>query len=83
MRLTDTMTSVAMFLGDNGEAELSRKLFAEIQQLQAAEREPMACTHPKACLVEREVSNIEKNEGPLSDTEYCSACAPPPRERGQ
>ena len=30
--------------------------------------------HPRACLVEREITNIEKNEGPLNDTEYCSAC---------
>ena len=31
--------------------------------------------HARACLVEREITNIEKNEGPLNDTEYCSACA--------
>ena len=40
-----------------------------------ARREEMECGHPKACLVQREISNIEKNEGPLNDTEYCSACA--------
>ena len=39
------------------------------------ERKPMECGHPRACLVEREVTNIEKNEGPLNDTEHCSACA--------
>ncbi len=41
MKLTDTMTSVAMFLGDNGEGELSRRLFAEIERLLAQERELM------------------------------------------
>ncbi|KKL22473.1 hypothetical protein LCGC14_2435040 [marine sediment metagenome] len=30
--MTDTMVKVAMFLGDNGEAELSRELFAENEQ---------------------------------------------------
>ena len=29
----------------------------------------------RACLVEREISNIEKNEGKLDATEYCSPCA--------
>ena len=38
-------------------------------------RKSMECGDPKACLVEREVTNIEKNEGPLNDTEYCSVCA--------
>ena len=36
--------------------------------------ELLECGHPKSCLVAREVTNIEKNEGPLNDTEYCSAC---------
>ena len=47
----------------------------EIERLLADARKPMECGHPKACLVEREVTNIEKNEGPLNDTEYCSTCA--------
>jgi hypothetical protein len=39
--MTDTMIKVAMFLGDNGEAALSRELFAEIERLLADEREKM------------------------------------------
>ncbi|KKM92103.1 hypothetical protein LCGC14_1221720 [marine sediment metagenome] len=46
-------------------------LAEEIERLLADERNPMECGHPKSCLVEREVTNIEKNEGPLNDTEYC------------
>ena len=34
----------------------------------------MECGHTKDCLVEREVTNIEKNEGPLNDTEHCFVC---------
>ena len=34
----------------------------------------MECEHSRDFLVEREVTNIEKNEGPLNDTEYCSVC---------
>ena len=37
--MTDTMIKIAMFLGDNGEAELSRELSAEIERLLTAERE--------------------------------------------
>ena len=58
-----------------------RTLAREIERFLAAEREPMECGHPKACLVEREITNIEKNEGPLDDTEYCSACAERERVR--
>ena len=56
--------------------ELTERVNREwsIEHLLADEREPMECGHPKACLVQREISNIEKNEGPLNDTEYCSAC---------
>lgn len=39
LKLTDTMIKAAMFLGDNGEAELSRELFAEIERLLADEWE--------------------------------------------
>ena len=39
------------------------------------EEELMECGHSRTFLVEREITNIEKNEGPLNDTEYCSACA--------
>ena len=39
-----------------------------------SEQELLECGHSRACLVEREITNIEKNEGPLNDTEYCSAC---------
>ena len=35
----------------------------------------MECGHSSSFLVEREVTNIEKNEGPLDDTERCLACA--------
>ncbi len=35
----------------------------------------MECEHKRKYLVEREITNIEKNEGPLNDTEYCSVCA--------
>ena len=44
-------------------------------------RELLSCGHPRACLVEREVTNIEKNEGPLNDTEHCSACVERERVR--
>ena len=52
-----------------------------VKRLLADERKPMECRHPKACLVQREISNIEKNEGPLNDTEYCSVCAERERVR--
>ncbi|KKL73532.1 hypothetical protein LCGC14_2073940 [marine sediment metagenome] len=55
--------------------KLSRAEWQEIiTQAEAAMEELLECGHPKDCLVEREITNIEKNEGPLNDTEYCSAC---------
>ena len=65
----------------NGIRRVAEGVAPHVERLLADEREPMECGHPKACLVQREISNIEKNEGPLNDTEYCSACVERERVR--
>ncbi len=46
--MTDTMIKVAMFLGDNGEAELSRAMFAEIgRDFAKARAETLAAVRKK------------------------------------
>lgn len=75
MKLTDTMIKVAMFLGDNGEAELSRELCAEIERLLADEREPMKCGHPKACFKKGPPKEVSSLPG------YCLACVERERVR--
>ena len=62
---------------DDGQDDLWEKMRLICYQ------ELLECGHPKDCLVEREITNIEKNEGPLNDTEYCSACASTTRTEGK
>ena len=70
--MTDTMVRVAMFLGDNGEAELSRELFAENERNIAKARTDMLTACIDSIKLE---STLDPAANPVYEQGYQAACS--------